>query len=114
MKFGVSSCKIAVFCNVVAQSSVFGCKNQHQCLYSVPATEEQKRQWLRFIFNDNVPAAVCVSLYVCANHFASDCFSNKGQNKAGFASTMTLVKGSVPTLRDPAIAPGPQVRVATY
>ena len=33
-----------------ANSSVVGCKNQHQCLYSVPATEQQKRQWLRFIF----------------------------------------------------------------
>ena len=26
------------------------CINQHQCLYSVPATEQQKRQWLCFIF----------------------------------------------------------------
>ena len=44
-------------------SSVVGCNNQHKCLYSVPATEQQKRQWLRFIFNNNVPAAVPVSLY---------------------------------------------------
>ena len=60
-----------------ANSSVVGCKNQHKCLYSVPATEQQKRQWLSFIFNDNVPAAVCVTLCVCvcANHFTSDCFS---------------------------------------
>ena len=48
-----------------ANCSIIGCKNQHKCLYSVPATEEQKRQWLRFISNDNVPAAVCVSLCVC-------------------------------------------------
>ena len=33
-----------------ADSSVVGCINQHQCLYSVPATEEEKRQWLGFIF----------------------------------------------------------------
>ena len=58
-----------------ANSSVVGCKNQHKCLYSVPATEQQKRQWLRFIFNGNVPAVVRVSLYVCANHYTSDCFS---------------------------------------
>ena len=32
---------------------------------SVPATEQQKRQWLRFIFNDNVPAVVRQSLNVC-------------------------------------------------
>ena len=28
---------------------------------------QQERQWLHFIFNDNVPAAVHVSLCVCAN-----------------------------------------------
>ena len=78
--------------------SIVGCKNQHQCLHSVPATEEQKRQWLRFIFTDNVPATVPVSFFVCANHFTSDCFSNEGQYKAGFASTLTLVKGSVPII----------------
>ena len=77
----------------LANCYVVGCKNQHKCLYSVPATEQQKRQWLRFIFNDNVTAMLPVSLYVCANHFTSDCFSNKGQYKAGFASTLTLVKG---------------------
>ena len=43
-----------------ANSSVVGCKNEHQCLYSVPATQQQKRQWLRFIFEDNVPAVVHV------------------------------------------------------
>ena len=85
-----------------ANSSVVGCKNQHQCLYSVPATEQQKRQWLHLIF--------CV----CANHFTSDCFSNKGQYKAGFASTLTLVKGSVPTIQDTATASEPQVSVATF
>ena len=67
---------------------------------------------MRFIFNDNVPAAVRVSLYVCAIHFTLDCFSNEGQYKAGFASTLTLVKGSVPNIQDPATAPEPQVSVA--
>ena len=46
-----------------ANCSVVGCKNQ---LYSVPATEEQKRQWLHFIFNDKMPATVRVSLCVLA------------------------------------------------
>ena len=40
------------------------CINQHKCLYSVPVTEQYKRPWLCFIFNDNVPATVRVSLYV--------------------------------------------------
>ena len=83
-----------------ANSSVVGCKNQHKCLYSVPATEQQKRQWLHFIFYNNVPDAVCVSLYVSANHFTSDCFSNKGQHKAN------------PTIRDPATASEPPISVA--
>ena len=55
-----------------------------------PATERQKRQWLCLIFNHNVPATLPVSLYVCANHFSSDCFSNEGQQKAGLASTPPL------------------------
>ena len=97
-----------------AYCSVVGCTNQHKSLYSVPTTEEQKSQWLLFIFNDNVPATVRVSLYVCANHFRSDCFSNEGQYKAGFVSTLTLVKGSVPTIRDPGTAPEPQVSVSTF
>ena len=92
--------------------SVVGCISQHQCLYSVPATEQQKRQWLLFIFNDKVLAAFRVSLHVCANNFKSDCFSNDGQYKAGFASTLTLVKGSVPPIQDPATAAEPQVSVA--
>lgn len=91
-----------------ANCSVVGCKDQHKCLYSVPAPEEQKRQWLCFIFNNRVPATFPVNLFVCANHFTSACFSNEGQYKAGFASTLTLIKGSVPTIRHPATAPGPQ------
>ena len=64
--------------------------------------------------NISVLATVCVSLYVCANHLTSDCFSNKGQYQAGVASILTLVKGSVPPILDPATAPEPQVSVATF
>ena len=112
MKFGSKLAVVSSLRVRHAHFSVVGCKNQHQCLYSVPATEQQKRQRLCFIFNDNVPAAVRVSLYVCANHFTSDCFSNECQYKAGFASTLTLVKGSVSTIPDPATAPEPPISVA--
>ena len=61
----------------------------------------QKRQWLRFIFNDIMPATVCVSLFVCANYFTSDSFSNECQYKAGFATTLTLLKRISPTHTGP-------------
>ena len=95
-----------------ANYSVVGYKDQHQCPYSVPAPEEQKRQWLCFIL-----MAMCwlhCFLYVCANHFTSDCFSNEGQYKAGFALTQILVNGSVPHIQDPATAPEPQVSGTTF
>ncbi|XP_034564403.1 uncharacterized protein LOC117830406 isoform X1 [Notolabrus celidotus] len=85
-----------------ANCSVVGCKNQHKCLYSVPAPEDQRKQWLLFIFNNNVPSTVSAHLFVCANHFTSECFNNWGQYKAGYASTLTLIKGSSPTVRGPA------------
>ena len=53
--------------------------------YILPQLQKNRRDsgCISF-FNDKVPATVCVSLYVCANHFTSDCHSNKGQYKAGF------------------------------
>ncbi|XP_061566080.1 uncharacterized protein LOC133420407 isoform X1 [Cololabis saira] len=84
-----------------AKCSVVDCKNPHKCLYSVPAPKDQKKIWLSFIFDSNVPATSPATLFVCANHFTSGCFNNEGQYKLGFASTLTLIKGSVPTVRDP-------------
>ncbi|XP_074520137.1 uncharacterized protein LOC141785613 isoform X2 [Halichoeres trimaculatus] len=85
-----------------ANCSVIDCKIQHKILYSVPAPEIQRRQWQLFIFNNNVPDTVSTHLFVCANHFTPDCFNNWGQYKAGFASTLTLIRGSLPTVREPA------------
>lgn len=92
-------------CNVV------GCTNQHKCLFSLPASEDVKQQWLAFIFDNNVPTTTSSTLLVCATHFTPDCFDNEGQFKAGLASKLTLNKDSVPTLRDPATANQPSVSV---
>lgn len=87
-----------------ANCSVVGCQSPRTGLFAVPAAEEQKRRWLRFIFKGRAPASVPGSLFVCANHFTADCFSS--QNRAG------LVNGSVPTIRDPPAAPEAQVSPA--
>ena len=93
--------KIALFRNIVARrvrhtnSSVVGCLNQHQFLYSVPATGYASCWFV----------CVCLLLHIGLLQY-------EGQYKAGFASTLTLVKGSVPTIPDPATAPEPQVSVA--
>ena len=85
-------------------SSDVSCINKHKCLYSVPATEQQKRQR---------ESLVSFLTTTCRLRFVlTDCFSNEGQDKAGFASTLTLIKGSAPTIPDPATAPEPQVSVA--
>lgn len=55
--------------------------------------------------DDRALATAPVSLSVCANHFTADRLSSQSQDAAGFAPTLSLVQGSVPTIRDPAAAP---------
>ncbi|XP_008299624.1 uncharacterized protein LOC103371915 isoform X4 [Stegastes partitus] len=81
--------------------SVVDCKSERKSLHTLPASEDLKSRWITFIFDGNVPSTVGKFLYVCANHFTSDCFLNKGQYQAGFASKLKLKDGSVPTVRDP-------------
>ncbi|XP_028256552.1 zinc finger MYM-type protein 4-like isoform X2 [Parambassis ranga] len=83
-----------------ARCSVVGCTIEHKSLHALPS-EEVKAQWIHFIFDGRVPSVMGKNLYVCANHFTSECFINKGQYQAGFASKLKLKDGSIPTIRDP-------------
>ena len=84
----ITSLKFLVSLKVYYEKHVFSGLYIYKLVLPEP-TEQQKTQWLHFIFNNNVSSMLPVSLYVCANHFRSDCFSNEGQYKAGFASTLT-------------------------
>ncbi|XP_061622218.1 uncharacterized protein LOC133474470 isoform X1 [Phyllopteryx taeniolatus] len=78
---------------------VVGCLDRHTSLHRLPAREDIRAKWIHFIYNGNIPASVSKNLVVCANHFASDCFSNLGQYKAGLAMRLYVKDGSIPTVR---------------
>ncbi|KAM7382656.1 hypothetical protein PAMP_002378 [Pampus punctatissimus] len=80
--------------------SVVGCTDQHKSLHQPPAAEDRRAEWIKFIFNGKVPDTVGKNLYVCANHFVPDCFTNLGQYNAGLATKLSLKEGSVPTVCD--------------
>ncbi|XP_035527943.1 uncharacterized protein LOC118335645 isoform X1 [Morone saxatilis] len=84
--------------------SVVGCRRENRSAYfSLPTSEDLKTQWLKFIFNDNVPMTTSSCLYVCPSHFEADCFTNACQVKLGYASKLRLKEGSIPTVRDPSV-----------
>ncbi|KAF3694590.1 hypothetical protein EXN66_Car010266 [Channa argus] len=78
---------------------VVGCREEHKSLHLPPFSDGTRAKWLDFIFDGKVPDSMVKYLFVCANHFASDCFSNLGQYNAGLAGKLLLVEGSIPTLR---------------
>lgn len=82
-----------------ANCSVVDCKDQHKSLHRPPASEDRRAEWLNFIFNGRVPATVSKHLYVCANHFLSDYFTNIGLYREGLAEKLFLKEGSTPTVR---------------
>nr|XP_057945563.1 uncharacterized protein LOC131139718 [Doryrhamphus excisus] len=79
--------------------SVVGCTDRHRSLHRVPNTKDVRAKWIHFIYDGNVPASFGKSLFVCANHFTADCFSNLGQYDAGLALRLSVKDGSVPTVR---------------
>lgn len=52
------------------------------------------------MFDGKVPSTVTKNVYICANHFTLDSFSNFGQYNAGLAGKLFLKEGSLPTIRD--------------
>ena len=75
---------------------VFNCKGKF-VLFSLPKNEDQKNQWLKFIFT-TIPEQYNKSLLLCSQHFTDDCFSNLGEFKAGFSKRLAIKEGSLPTL----------------
>lgn len=84
---------------------VIGCRNEHKSIHLLPASVPLKKQWVNFIFKGNAPKNIGKYVYVCANHFTSDCFVNEGQYKAGFALKLLIKDGSIPTVRTPTSCP---------
>lgn len=82
-----------------AKCSVVGCKKPHSSLHRLPVSEEQKLQWINFIYDGSVPTTLGKSLFVCANHFTKECLSNWGQYISGHAVRLILKDGSIPTFR---------------
>ena len=79
--------------------SVVGCSDQHKTLHKTPVSEDLWREWIKFIFDGEVPATVGINLSVCAKHFDTDCFHNLGHYNAGLAAKLFLKEGSIPTIR---------------
>ena len=79
--------------------SVIGCSDQHKTLHKTPVSEDLRREWIKFIFDGEVPATVGINLSVCAKHFDMDCFHNLGQYNAGLRANLFLKKRSIPTVR---------------
>ncbi|XP_037641699.1 uncharacterized protein LOC119497554 isoform X2 [Sebastes umbrosus] len=92
--------------------AVVGCKNQHRSLHLPP--QDTKFKWIHFIYDGNVPLNVTSRPYVCANHFTWNCYTNAGQYKTGFANTLRLKEGAVPTIRDPTTNPEAQASTSLH
>lgn len=84
-----------------ARCNVLRCVDEEKSLFVLPSTEPLKTQWLNFIFAGNAPKDLPKNINVCAKHFTEDCFHNLGQCRAGFAQSLKIKSGSVPSLASP-------------
>jgi len=78
---------------------VLGCTSGDKSFHILPQSESLRMSWLNFIFKGNIPKNFAKILYVCSNHFAPECFTNKGFVNAGFSKRLILKEGSIPTIR---------------
>ncbi|XP_068607218.1 uncharacterized protein [Brachionichthys hirsutus] len=79
--------------------SVVDCTDQSRSLFQLPASEDRRTEWIKFIFGGDAPAKKDKNILVCAKHFEQDCFYNHGQYSAGLAIKLRLRDGATPTLR---------------
>lgn len=78
--------------------SLVGCKGQQDNYFILPSDSTLRNIWINFIFNNDIPANLPKTLFVCQSHFSTDCF---GQYKTNKATRLRLESTSIPTLRDP-------------
>ncbi|MEQ2215247.1 hypothetical protein XENOCAPTIV_029591, partial [Xenoophorus captivus] len=78
---------------------ILNCEGENT-MYTLPRGEEEKGQWLRFIFNA-IPEQYNPRLLLCAVHFTEDCFLNWTQFYCGYSKRLLLKDGAVPTLLSP-------------
>ncbi|KAI7799173.1 uncharacterized protein LOC130567092 [Triplophysa rosa] len=77
---------------------VFECEGK-KSLFRFPKNPDLRQQWMRIVFPGQKRS--CENVYVCYQHFADDCFTNKAQFEAGFANRLQLDDGAVPTIKYP-------------
>ncbi|MEQ2277491.1 hypothetical protein XENORESO_003511 [Xenotaenia resolanae] len=84
---------------VMKRRCILNCEGENT-MYTLPRGEEEKSQWLRFIFNA-IPEQYNPRLLLCAVHFTEDCFLNWTQFYCGYSKRLQLKDGAVPTLLSP-------------
>lgn len=77
---------------------VFECEGK-KSLFRFPKNAELRQQWMQFVFPGQKRSYE--NVYVCYQHFADDCFTNKAQFEAGFANRLQLDDRAVPTIKRP-------------
>ncbi|MEQ2165631.1 hypothetical protein GOODEAATRI_019114, partial [Goodea atripinnis] len=84
---------------VMKRRCILNCEGENT-MYTLPRGEEEKGQWLRFIFSA-IPEQYNPRLLLCAVHFTEDCFLNWTQFYCGYSKRLLLKDGAVPTLLSP-------------